>query len=178
MISSYRRIAIDGAQCSGKTTLLGELSRRLGGEYALIPEAARVIAPQFGVTSLSDWPRLLEDHQELARFFHEELCWLSVQQTTSATFLCDSSHFVVEAYRRTLLGHELPLSDATLSSSYNMVLYCEPVELESDGFRFFEKRDSVIEQYSQVLNEAFSGRVERLLPGPNRCDYVIDLLQI
>lgn len=160
------RVAIDGAQATGKTTLLRQLQAHFGPRLTYIEEASRVIAPEFGVIAKDDWPKLLTNAERLQRFFEREEEWLSCQEEMSGRFVVDSSVYMVHAYR-TLFG---ALAGVHLRNQrYDLVLYCPLIgEGQLDGFRFLEGRDAVDRIYRTVVASHFDGEFIELPAGEQR----------
>ena len=174
------RIAVDGAQSTGKTTIFDSLERSFRTSFTFIPEASRSIAPKFGVSRASDWPRLLSDADALRAFFNAEEEWQRSAEDRSNAFVVDSSLLLVQAYRQRFEpGYRL---QETFANRYDLILYC-PVAEEgiSDGFRFLNGRAEVAYIYESIALKHFRGTFTRLPDGLARShtaeSYVRDLLQ-
>jgi nicotinamide riboside kinase len=170
----HTRIAIDGVQSTGKTTLLSQLSSHFGARFRYIPEAAREIAPAFGVSTVKDWPTLLRDHARLGCFFREEEQWL-IRSEMGGKFIVDSSLAVIQAYKE-YFGFA---SDERLlsGSKYDLVLYCPPTnEPVNDGFRFVEGRTDVHLIYMRNAKRYFSEKLLQLPCGDARQQTAIDAI--
>ena len=160
------RIAIDGAQSTGKTTLFELLRLAFSGDLAFIPEAARVLAPEFGVQRAEDWPQLLSDKTRLQKFFDAEEEWQLKQQIASSAFVVDSSLMLTWAYRRHFQCSEPAHPD--LAGHYDLVLYC-PLRHPShnDGFRFVVGRTSIDSHYKRIAQSVFVGKLVELPESPS-----------
>jgi len=160
------RIAIDGAQCTGKTSLLDQLRNVYSGRLRFIPEASRIVAPRFSIFSHKHWKPVLADAQLLANFFKMEEEWL-MQQELPGRFVVDSSLMLIQAYKL-YFGHA---KDESLlrQDRYDLILYCPPTNtFVADGFRFPTGRLKVDELYRQILRDYFRGRVLELPVGAER----------
>jgi hypothetical protein len=80
------RISVDGAQSTGKTTLVEYLKGFYKDHFVYIPEASREIAPSFGVHNSLDWAELIRDPERLRCFFDREEQWLTEQEPRSMLF--------------------------------------------------------------------------------------------
>ncbi|NOS70154.1 MAG: ATP-binding protein [Verrucomicrobia bacterium] len=154
------RIAIDGAQSTGKTTLWSQLQDRYGNQFSFVPEASRHIAKRFAVNTATDWQPLLANKDRLRSFFEQEEEW-QVEQEIKVPFIADSSLFLIQAYRITF---GVPTNDSVLSTAkYDLVLYCPPVSnFVADGFRFETQRDRVDQAYREITRSYFRGRLVEL----------------
>ena len=142
-------IAIDGAMSTGKTTLFRAIQSEFGDRLVYVPEAAREVAPDFGISTIDDWAPLLNDPVRLEHFFVREERWLTEQLDKPLPCLVDSSHYVIAAYRRHFgAGAPSPFD----SSRYALILYCPPTfDASTDGFRFTDGRASVDRYLTQLL---------------------------
>lgn len=165
-MSQRLRIAIDGAQATGKTTLYRHLESRYREHFAFVPEASRVIAPAFDIRSEIDWQRLLSDHGRLEAFFTQEEAWQE-RMEQSPMFVVDSSMYMIQAYRR-YFGHGVARRD--LSDKYDAILFCPTINAAytSDGFRFEIGRERIEQLYLDVTREDYSGAVYRMPGGDAR----------
>jgi len=171
----HLRIGIDGAQGTGKTTLLGIMAAHFGKTFSYIPEASRVVASRFGVGSSSDWPALLADRHRLEEFFRAEEEWNIALEDASGAFLVDSSLWLIAAFRQ-LFECESGLNRA-LGRSYDILLYCAPTaDVEADGFRFLTGRDEVDRNYRDLVSR-FPGQFEKLPSGQARGRTAISLIE-
>jgi nicotinamide riboside kinase len=154
------RIAIDGAQSSGKTTLWTQLEQLYATDFVFIPEAARQVAPSFGVEAAGDWSRLLGDKNRLEAFFCAEEKWQGEQECRER-FISDSSLYLIQAYRR-VFG--LQQNERVLQQTrYDLVFYCGiNLPVSDDGFRFVKCRDEVDLVYRELLASRFLGLVVEL----------------
>jgi|HubBroStandDraft_4_1064222.scaffolds.fasta_scaffold142261_2 nicotinamide riboside kinase len=143
------RVAIDGAQSTGKTTLWQQLREHYGSYLQFIPEASREIAPGFGIASATDWSVLLANPLRLQAFFEAEEQWL-VRQECPDRFVTDSSLYLIQAYRRVF---NLPVNETLLESTrYDLLLYCTLVSPPSeDGFRFLGRREQIDATYRNIV---------------------------
>jgi nicotinamide riboside kinase len=146
------RIAIDGAQSTGKTTLFNHLMEiPLLKSFRFIPEPARSIAKEFGIESAADWQPLLNDAARLSEFFRREEEWLAKEEETSVPFIVDSSFYLIQAYKSCMLKQEFVLP--TVSPQYDLILYCPCTnDFEDDGFRFSMGRQAVDQTYRDALS--------------------------
>ncbi|MDZ4802001.1 MAG: AAA family ATPase [Bryobacteraceae bacterium] len=161
------RIAIDGAQSTGKTTLHQTLKQCLSGLLSFIPEASRVLASSFGIRAAEDWPTLLSDHKRLSEFFDAEERWLIEVEDANCRFIVDSSLMLIAAYRSYFdcsAG-----CDLLRERSYDLILYC-PVSSDAinDGFRFNHGRTEVDELYRSVVRTHHQGMFVELPFDHNR----------
>jgi nicotinamide riboside kinase len=167
------RVAIDGAQSTGKTTLWRQLREHYGTQLDFIPEVSREIAPRFGIISVTDWPVLLADRVRLLAFFKAEEEWL-MKQERSSRFLTDSSLYAIQAYRSVF---HLPINRAILEfPRYDLLLYCALAsQFSPDGFRFLEHREHVDAAYRQIVGACCKQTLVEL-PSERRLDRAINLV--
>src|SRR5262245_27232761 len=141
------RIAIDGVQSTGKTTLLDELRVTFGNRASYVAEAARILAPSFGVHHASDWAKLISSPERLHNFFRAELAWLRESTVSDGIVIVDSSEYLVCAYAAVLLS-DARFGAILESTRYDLILYCPtsvlPVE---DNFRFLNHRTTIAAYY-------------------------------
>lgn len=162
------KIAIDGPQSTGKTTLFYDLQSVLGSDYDFIPEAARIIAPIFSIAVPSDWSALLNDRARLAEYFRDEERWLTERQSRSSDYVVDSSLLLIAAYR---IRCGIPINTRILSgTAYDLILYCSPEDVlaEDDGFRFLSGRADVDRVYHELQRTFHRGPIVPLPGGPSR----------
>ncbi len=173
------RIAIDGSQCTGKTTLYRQLSStHLNVRYKFIPEASRQIAPKFGVLTSRDWPNLLNDKVKLREFFEAEESWQFQQEENITYFVIDSSFYLIAAYRM-FFGIEVDFSLLSLKR-YDLILYCpmdccEPLE---DSFRFITGREDVDKKYQEIISRCYSGKLVTLPGGSERMTLALETIEL
>jgi nicotinamide riboside kinase len=167
------RIGIDGAQGTGKTSLVAALREHYGGRFEYIPEAARIIGPVFGVHVAADWPALLADKERLEAFFDAEETWVTARERAAGSFIIDSSLWLVAAYRAFFACREGVRAAA--SQTYDLLLCCglsSPVV--DDGFRFAEGQSEVDARYRRLLGQSFQGTTVFLPSGESRVGVAID----
>lgn len=170
------RIAIDGAQSTGKTTLQAGLRSSLGSEFLFIPEASRIIAPRFGITEATHWEPFLKDKERLALFFEAERLWQLEQETDASDFIVDSSLFMIAAYRL-LFGIKTEIAPF-LSAVYDAILYCPVLdEPKEDGFRFLRGRAKADQTYRALIAQYFRGSFFRLPSGDSRLIAALTLIR-
>jgi nicotinamide riboside kinase len=157
------RVAIDGAQSTGKTTLWEQLQDRYSCKLVFIPEASRQIAPRFGIRGAPDWPALVSDMLRLGTFFAAEEEWQLNQELCDVGFVSDSSLYLIQAYR---LAFGLPVNEVVLKHArYDVLFHC-PVanSFRPDGFRFLARREEIDAAYTRIVSERFAGHVVKLPP--------------
>jgi hypothetical protein len=161
------RIAIDGAQGTGKSTLLDQLAAHYRDRFFFIPEASRHVAPGFGVTSAETWSSLLADPVRLSEFFEAEEKWVIEREEAVADFVIDSSLWVVAAYRKYFhCGGDTRLAE---SREYGLILYCPITGApELDGFRFVQGQHEVDQAYRELVSANFGGQISILPPATDR----------
>ena len=93
------RVAIDGAQSTGKTTLFDQLRSTLSDRARFIPEASREVAGRFGVVGTADWAGLIADQSRLREFFEAEEEYQRLAEGGGGSFVVDSSIYQIRAYR-------------------------------------------------------------------------------
>lgn len=169
------RVAIDGAQSTGKTTLWQQLRGHYGSYVQFIPEASREIAPGFGIASATDWSLLLANPTRLQAFFEAEEKWL-VRQECSDRFVTDSSLYLIQAYRRVF---NFQINETLLESArYDLLLYCTVVSPPTeDGFRFLERREQVDATYRNIVGDRCKQALIEL-PSEGRLQSAIQLIDI
>jgi nicotinamide riboside kinase len=170
------RIAIDGAQSTGKTTVFNHLRNAFRSAATFIPEASRKIALDFGVAQTSDWPELLSNPSRLREFFDAEEKWQRSAEDASDMFVADSSLLLVQAYRCHF--EQDYRFHCTFGSRYDVILYCPLSEGGvSDGFRFLDGRPAVAKAYEAIVLEQFHGDFIELPFGPSRLQTAELLIQ-
>lgn len=169
------RIAIDGVQCSGKTTLLEQLKELLYTNVAVIPEGARLIGAQHGVAKDDDWAALRSDEVRARAFFQDLEQW-QIDEEERQPFIIDSSMVLHYCYRK-LFG--LPTQDLLgRVERYDLILYLERVhECEKDGFRFLDGRDFVEDVYNTEALPLIGSRCIWLPLGADRLRLAVSQLQ-
>jgi nicotinamide riboside kinase len=154
------RIAIDGAQSTGKTTLVARLEESDGTRLSYISEASRAIASRFGIAFAGDWDQLIADKGQLSRFFDCEERWQRAKESEAHDFVADGSLLLTAIYRSYFRAPEPPL----LVPPYDLVLYCSPdLPFEDDGFRFARGRDEIDTLYRRNVMGVLGSRLV-LLP--------------
>ncbi len=170
------RIGVDGAQGTGKTNLLARLRRHFAEKFEYIPEAARTIAPAFGVCTDADWPTLLGDKPRLEAFFNAEQEWVIAHEDSAGSFMIDSSLWVVAAYREYFACR--PGITVAVSRTYDLILHCGPSgPLVKDGFRFAEGQLQVDECYRRLVRHSFQGSIVFLPSGESRISRAIESIE-
>ena len=145
------RVAIDGAQSTGKTTLHDHLRKVFSDAFVFVPEASRVVAPQMGVHSRADWEELLANPDRLAAFFDKEEEWLASHHTLDADILVDSSWYMIQAYRKVFSSTSKQRREH--HPVYDLVLFCSTdCPGEQDGFRFLKGREEVEQIYLTMVS--------------------------
>ncbi len=166
------RVAIDGAQSTGKTTLWRQLRDHYGTQFDFIPEVSREIVPRFGILSATDWPVLLADRVRLLAFFEAEEQWL-IKQERSRRFVTDSSLYAIQAYRSVF---HFPINGPILEfPRYDLLLFCALVPFSPDGFRFLEHREHIDVAYRQIVGTRCKEALV-ILPTEKRLDRAINLI--
>ena len=165
------RIAVDGAQSTGKTTLIEQLATHYENQFSYIPEAARQVALEFGVQNADDWPALLNDRDQLREFFSEEERWL-IAKEKCGSFIVDSSWLLIQAYRE---YWECPRDRSLLTRArYDLVLYCPPTNaFVEDGFRFCQGRLEVDQIYRRIAKQSLDGKLVTLPCAEPRLPFAI-----
>jgi nicotinamide riboside kinase len=159
------RIAIDGVQSTGKTTLFNQLHGIVPNCVEFIPEASRSIAKAVGIASRSDWEGVVSDRARLLGFFSHLETWQAEREKSALHFVVDSSFYLHSAYR-TYLG----VGESEKLRSYDLILFCPAahVPFEHDGFRFEGGRDEVEQIYRSLIVKEFNGPFIELPPGSTR----------
>ena len=166
------RIAVDGVQCTGKTTLFNALQVRYATRFTFIPEAARVVAPLCHIFTEADWQRVHADPDRLAAFYAIEEQWQMTAEDDAGDFIADGSLFVTAAYRQ-YFGLD-PHIHLAVSRCYSILLCCCPsVTFATDGFRFSRGRDDIDILFNNILEQHYTGSVIYLPSGPERPDAAI-----
>jgi nicotinamide riboside kinase len=170
------KIAIDGAQCTGKTTLFEQLQQtQLSETFRFIPEASRSVAEEFGIRSTTDWPLLLSDHERLGQFFLREERWLATESGVLERFIVDSSYYLIQAYKCHTLGQKFDLPST--APEYDLILYCPCTnDFQDDGFRFSTGRDGVDRAYRDAMSTIRATRVVELPVGVARKQIALDAI--
>jgi len=154
------KIAIDGAESTGKTSLLDGLDRKAYQGYTFISEVGSKIACSlYGVSSPSDWESLFANSDRYYRFCRDIL---SAQQTaernSQENYFIDSSIYRLYAYAF-INGIRM---DASLLKSfyYDIVFFC-PIEFDpiEDGFRTTSLRAQVDSTLRSLLDEYHKGEI-------------------
>jgi len=155
------RVAIDGAQCTGKTTVFQHLRSTLPGRTKFIPETSREVAGQFGVVGASDWPGLIADQRRLREFFEAEEAFQRLAEGGCGAFVVDSSLYLIRAYRE-YFGVP-PLPGECGEFAYDLILYCPAVRCGvEDGFRFLAGRADVDQLCRDTLRRCHRGQLIEL----------------
>lgn len=167
------RVAIDGAQSTGKTTLWRQLRDHYDTKLDFIPEVSREIAPAFGIINVTDWPVLLADRVRLLAFFEAEEKWL-MKQERSSRFVTDSSLYAIQAYRRVF---HFPINKPILEfPRYDLLFFCALASpFSPDGFRFSEHRERIDAAYRQIVGTRCKEALV-VLPAERRLDRAINLI--
>ena len=127
------KVAIDGAQSVGKSTLYQHMKSFLANWY-FIPEIVRGVSPKYGLNSRKDWEKLISDknkYTEFMRMIIERQFFFE----RDSNLVVDSSIYRVVAYAN-VAG--LNVFDEYLTQvKYDLIIYC-PIEFSfiEDGFRF------------------------------------------
>lgn len=161
------RIAIDGVQSTGKTTLFERLRARFGSRFGYVSEASRAVAPGFGVHRASDWDSLLNDQDRLRKFFAALEQWQVQAEDAHDAVIIDSSLFLHFAYKQVLLGESDP--ELAIRRGYDLILYCPTgTAFVEDGFRMATGRDAVATAHREALQQHFDGTFSRMPMGDAR----------
>jgi nicotinamide riboside kinase len=174
MCKSGPRIAIDGAQSTGKSTLLQALFPTFHKRLTFITEASREIAPRFSIECERDWHRLLGNKKLLEEFFAAEEQWQADQQAAAREgFVIDSSLMLTWAYRRHFLCEDP--ADSRFTGQYDLVLYCPPGAALSrvDGFRFLTGREAIDMRYREIVKRVLEGVMVTLPIGVERLSLAV-----
>ena len=170
-------VGIDGAQGTGKSTLISALKDHFGSRLGYVPEAARIIAPTFGVNCSSDWARLLADKPSLEQFFDAEERWIVSRQRAEGHLVIDSSLWVVAAYRQHF-NCRSGLAPAR-EAKYDALLHCGVTEAaKTDGFRFTTGQAEVDAIYRALVAESYDGLTVTLPAGLERIDAAIAAVEL
>jgi nicotinamide riboside kinase len=160
------RIAIDGAQSTGKTTLFHALHASFQCDFTFIPEGARVIGPQMGIASPEDWLPVLSKQELLVEFFTRLRDWQIAQEAASTAFIVDCSFILHRAYRDYFGASEVRFPE----SQYDLILFCPTggVPFSQDGFRFERGREQVETRYLELVENRSYGTLVKLPSGIER----------
>lgn len=160
------RIAIDGVQSTGKTTLFEALRKRNITGLSCIPEAARVTAPSMGITSPETWNRVLTNRDLTLEFFSRLKRWQEEQERSAESFIVDSSFFIHQAYKEYFGVSGIDFLDRT----YDLILFLPTIGMpfREDGFRFSTGREEVEQLYLTIINSSHSGEFVKLPFGRDR----------
>lgn len=157
MNKSLFNIAVDGTQCTGKTTLFNRLrADKLGYNY--IPELGSILARnKYCVNSSKDWDELFTNPLKYSRFIHE-LLETQIIEEKNEPFLADSSLFRICTYA--VLNNVHIDRDIFTNCHYDIIFYC-PIEWEyiSDNFRTDKLRVEVDKKLRQLLQERFTNKL-------------------
>jgi nicotinamide riboside kinase len=128
------RIAIDGAQSTGKTTLWTDLKKQMAEPLIFIPEIGSLIGKNdYGIQSSKDWVGLLKNHDRCKKFIDNVIAY-QLQQEDIMFFIVDSSLYRVStlAYLTNNSVSEIEMA----KYKYDLIFYC-PIEFEyvEDRFR-------------------------------------------
>jgi hypothetical protein len=86
------RIAIDGTQSTGKTTLLTALREEHLGDFVFLDEAARRLAPHVGISVTKDWAALFESPSRHLEFLRRLFAYQSSLEAEARHFMVDGSY--------------------------------------------------------------------------------------
>lgn len=161
------RIAIDGAQSTGKTTLLNFLAHAFPDDFRIIPEIVRIVGSEFGLHTEHDWVAIKKDPERLAALFRRHATVLAAVEDDSPSFILDSSFHLHESYRRYF---NLPEIFPDYRDRYDLIFFCPSDEIPymDDGFRFPEGRAEVERIYLDLIGTRHSGTFIRLPGGDLR----------
>jgi len=180
----FRRIALIGGSCSGKTTLIGELGRR---GFSTVCEAALIVieelTPRMGVDTLSEWRQsnfgalqLMIAHKQLEL---ERTC----NPLNGNLVFCDGGLLDPVAYCRYFdIPLENELSEAVACHAYDTVFALESLSSFVPRFkagRLSDRRTSY--EIGLVLRDVYRQCGYRLVEVPimaveERADHVLESL--
>jgi nicotinamide riboside kinase len=152
------RVAIDGTQSTGKTTLLTALREKNLAGFAFLDEAARQLAPRLGINLTQDWAALFESPSRHLGFLRDLYQYQSSLEKGAGQFIVDGSLYKILAYA-SVFGFSLDEVAANISEiSYDLIVYCPPnVAFLGDGFRYEEKRTEVAEELESLYTRFYRG---------------------
>jgi nicotinamide riboside kinase len=150
------RIAIDGTQSTGKTTLFTALQQQedLRG-FAYLEEAARHLAPKAGIHATEDWLALFESPTRHVEFLQRLYAYQTSLEAEAGRFIVDGSLYKILAYAE-VFGFALhDVTDTVNDIRYDLIVYCpRDIAFQSDGFRYQEKRNELAERL-ELLHARF-----------------------
>jgi predicted ATPase len=160
------RVAIDGTQSTGKTTLFTALREENLTGFAFLDEAARKLAPRLGINVTEDWVALFGSPSRHLEFLRELYQYQSSVESGAAQFVADGSLYKILAYG---LVFGFAVDDITASTSeisYDLIIYCPSnIAFQDDGFRYQEKRDQLAERL-ESLHQRFHRGMLIVARGP------------
>jgi nicotinamide riboside kinase len=154
-----KKIAIDGSQSTGKTTVFEQIKSLLDGnsDIHFIEEMAGVVAKnEMNVKTAKDWEMLLND-RERYNLFVSLLVAKQTEKESAIPFISDSSLYRIYAYA---MENGVDITEAELTKvKYDLVLYC-PIEFEfvHNDFRSIHLRESVNERLLGLIKKYHKGK--------------------
>jgi nicotinamide riboside kinase len=154
------RVAIDGTQSTGKTTLLTALREEHLGDFIFLNEAARRLAPQVGISVTEDWAALFESPSRHLEFLRRLFAYQSSLEAEARHFMVDGSLYKILAYALTFGFAVDDVTASTNEISYDLIVYCPPnIAFQDDGFRYQENRDELAARLEQLYDRLYGGRL-------------------
>ncbi len=154
------RVAIDGTHCTGKTTILKALKEHYQ-KNLLFEEVATQVAPQFNLSTPSDWEKLFLNRSRYIDFM-KSLINRQVKNEITKKFIVDGSLYRLLAYAR-VTGLPIPDKNFVAHAKYDAIFYC-PVEFPfvADGFRYEMHREEVDLELRKILKKYYRGKLIEL----------------
>lgn len=168
------KIAIDGTQSVGKTTLFEALKDKLLG-WNFIPELARTVAPQFNLESHKDWSELISNRKKYNSFI-EIMIEQQQNKEKSTPFIIDSSIYRTIAYAH-FNGLDI-CNEYIKKIHYDLIIFC-PIEFDyiDDGFRYSNGREEVDTELRYLIKKNHRGNVVELAGSTQqRIDMVLETI--
>jgi nicotinamide riboside kinase len=152
------RVAIDGTQSTGKTTLFTALRQENLTGFAFLDEAARKLGPRLGIKITQDWVALFGSPSRHLDFLRELYQYQSSLENSACRFITDGSLYKILAYA-SVFGFALDdVSPNIRDILYDLIVYCPPnVAFQGDGFRYEEKRTELAEELQSLHARFYRG---------------------
>lgn len=153
------RVAIDGTQSSGKSTLLtGIRATGLFPGVRMVEEVGSSVAQsKYGIREASDWGRLYGD-KDAYRLFFLDVAAVQTDVERTDNFVIDSSLYRLEAYRIFQQMSKTPI--VCTDCRYDLILWCcADFGYVSDGFRSTHGRVEIERILEDIISRQHTGKV-------------------